>query len=138
MFLFLFLLVKKLFLFKKTHIVTEIMTKSVSTIKCKRLRTSYVTFKSETSRHDFCAKNVAKYIAIMETWCLFKRERSTLLFWETFGLVKFETISKYSWFSIPRITNKRKIYHRGLLSPVSWNFIDKTLQKWLDNFNPLT
>ena len=43
------------------------MTKSVSTIKCKRHRTLYITFKSETPRHDFCAKHVAKYIVIIET-----------------------------------------------------------------------
>ena len=43
------------------------MRESFSTIKCKHHGTSYITFKSETSRHDFCAKHVAKYIVIMET-----------------------------------------------------------------------
>ena len=42
------------------------MTKSVSTTKCKHRRTSYITFKSETSWHDFCVKHVAKYIVIVE------------------------------------------------------------------------
>ena len=41
--------------------------KSVSTIKRERQRMSYITFKSEMSRHDFCAKHMAKYIVIMET-----------------------------------------------------------------------
>ena len=44
-----------------------------------------ITFKSETSRHDFCAKHVVKYIIIMETlnriiifmvWC------NKILYWK--------------------------------------------------------
>ena len=62
------------------------MTKSVSTIKCKRHRTSYITFKNETSRHDFCAKHVAKYIVIMETLnrivMIFMAGRNEILLWK--------------------------------------------------------
>ena len=36
------------------------MTKSIFTIKCKRHRTSYITFKTERSQHDLCAKHVKK------------------------------------------------------------------------------